>query len=123
MGGFHVITCCIQYTLDPRQISAFEEYATRWPPIIERCGGSLVGYYLPKEGANNYALALIDFASLADYEVYRQRLARDADAKQNVADATQSGCILAESRSFLRRAETNECREVFLRPQAGCAVS
>jgi hypothetical protein len=99
-----VITCCIQYTLDPRQIGAFEEYTTRWPPIIERCGGDLVGYYLPKEGANNFALALIDFASLADYEVYRQRLAADPDAKQNIKDATQSGCVLVESRSFLRRA-------------------
>ena len=47
-----LITCCIQYTLDPRQVGAFEKYASRWPPIIERCGGDLVGYYLPKEGAN-----------------------------------------------------------------------
>ena len=98
-----MITCCIQYTLDPRKIASFEEYAARWPPIIERCGGSLVGYYLPKEGANNFALALIDFLSLADYEVYRQRLAADTDAQQNVADCAGSGCILVESRSFLRR--------------------
>jgi hypothetical protein len=100
-----VITCCIQYTLDPRQIPAFDDYAARWPPIIDRCGGKLIGYYLPKEGANNFALALIDFASLADYEIYRQRLADDPDAKQNVADAAKSGCILVESRSFLRRAQ------------------
>jgi NIPSNAP len=98
-----VITCCIQYTLDPRQLSAFEQYAARWPPIIERCGGDLVGYYLPKEGTNNFALALIDFVSLADYELYRERLAADPEAKQNVADAMQSGCILVEARSFLRR--------------------
>jgi hypothetical protein len=99
-----VITCCIQYTLDPSKVSAFEDYATRWPPIIARCGENLVGYYLPKEGANNYALALVDCASLADYEVYRERLAADPEARQNVAGATQSGCILVESRSFLRRA-------------------
>jgi hypothetical protein len=98
-----VITCCIQYTLDPRKVDSFEAYAARWPPIIERCGGSLVGYFLPKEGANNFALALIDFLSLADYEAYRQRLAADSDAKQNFADGTESGCILVESRSFLRR--------------------
>jgi len=106
-----LITCCIQYTLDPRQVGAFEKYASRWPPIIERCGGDLVGYYLPKEGANNYALALIDFASLADYEPYRQRLAADPDAQQNLADAEESGCILAETRSFLRRAwDGSACR-------------
>jgi len=98
-----VITCCIQYTLDPRKVDSFEEYAVGWPPIIERCGGDLVGYFLPKEGANNYAVALIDFPSLADYEVYRGRLASDADATQNFARANESGCILVESRSFLRR--------------------
>lgn len=97
-----MITCCIQYTLDPRQLNAFEDYATRWPPIIARCGGDLVGYYLPKEGANNLALALISFPSLADYERYRQRLADDPDAQQNVAAAARTGCILVESRSFLR---------------------
>lgn len=97
-----VITCCIQYTLDPRQLGAFEDYATRWPPIIERYGGTLVGYYLPKEGANNYALALVGFDTLTDYEVYRQRLADDPEARQNVADAAAAGCILVESRSFLR---------------------
>jgi len=98
-----MITCCIQYTLDPRKVTDFEEYATRWPPIIRRCGGELRGYYLPKEGANNFALALIDFGSLAEYEIYRTRLADDDDAKANVAFAMSSGCILAESRSFLRR--------------------
>jgi hypothetical protein len=98
-----LITCCIQYTLDPRKVDSFEEYAARWPPIIERCGGNLVGYYLPKEGANNYALALIDFPSLADYEVYRHRLAADTDAMRNFAHGNESGCILVESRSFLRR--------------------
>lgn len=97
-----MITCCIQYTLNPQRIAAFENYATRWPPIIKRCGGDLVGYYLPKEGANNFALALISFPSLADYEVYRQNLAEDPEARQNVADAAESGCILVESRSFLR---------------------
>ena len=99
-----MITCCIQYTLDPHELAAFEDYARRWPPIIERCGGRLVGYYLPKEGANNFAMALIDFASLADYEIYRHRLAEDPDARRNVADVAAARAILVESRSFLRRA-------------------
>jgi len=98
-----MITCCIQYTLDPHKLEAFETYAATWPPIIERCGGSLVGYYLPKEGANNFALALIDFPSLAEYERYRAQLAADDEAERNFAHAQASGCILVESRSFLRR--------------------
>lgn len=97
-----MITCCIQYTLDPHELAAFEDYASRWPPIIERCGGSLIGYYLPKEGANTFALALIEFPSLADYELYRQRLAEDPDAQRNIADARAARCMLAETRSFLR---------------------
>jgi uncharacterized protein (DUF1330 family) len=98
-----MITCCIQYTLDPHRIEDFEDYATRWPPIIERCGGALTGYFLPKEGANNFAIALIDFDSLAQYETYRARLAADPDAQANFAAARESRCILVESRSFLRQ--------------------
>jgi uncharacterized protein (DUF1330 family) len=98
-----MITCVIQYTLDPHQIEDFEKYATTWPPIIERCGGRLTGYYLPKEGANDFALALIDFDSLATYEQYRARLAADPDARANVQHARDSRCILAERRSFLRK--------------------
>lgn len=98
-----MITCVIRYTLDPHLIDDFQKYAEAWPPVIERCGGALTGYYLPKEGANDFALALIDFPSLAAYEQYRERLAADPDAQTNVARARQSRCILAERRSFLRR--------------------
>jgi NIPSNAP len=98
-----MITCVIQYTVDPHGIEDFEKYATNWPPIIERCGGRLTGFYLPKEGANDFALALLDFDSLADYEQYRTRLAADPDAQANVAFVSQARCVLAERRSFLRK--------------------
>jgi hypothetical protein len=77
------ITCCIRYTLDPFQRPAFEEYATRWGSIIPRCGGDLIGYYLPHEGTNNIALALISFESLAAYEAYLARLKTDAEGAAN----------------------------------------
>jgi uncharacterized protein (DUF1330 family) len=98
-----MITCVIQYTLDPHRIEDFEKYATTWPPIIERCGGALTGYYLPKEGANDFAIALIDFESLAAYEQYRARLAADPEAQANRQHAQDTRCILAERRSFLRK--------------------
>ncbi|HEX4722168.1 MAG TPA: NIPSNAP family protein [Pseudonocardiaceae bacterium] len=97
-----MITCCIQYTLDPFRVDDFEKYATTWPPIIERCGGELIGYFLPKEGANDFAVAMINFESLAAYEKYRAELAGDPDAKANLAHARETRCILAERRSFLR---------------------
>jgi NIPSNAP len=105
-----MITCRIQYTLDPRKLAAFEDYAARWPPIIERCGRDLVGYYLPKEGANNFALALIDLPSLADYEVYRQRPADDADAKQNLPMVTPRAA--SSSRAARSCAEPETSRRV-----------
>jgi len=98
-----MITCVIQYTLDPHAIEDFEKYAATWPPIIERCGGELTGYYLPKEGANDWAIALIDFESLAAYEAYRTRLAADPEAQANVAFIRQARAIAAERRSFLRK--------------------
>lgn len=98
-----MITCWIHYRLDPYAIDDFRTYAATWPPIIERCGGRLVGYFLPKEGANDVAIALIDFDGLAEYQAYRARLAEDPEARENVALARKTRCILAESRSFLEK--------------------
>lgn len=101
-----MITCCIRYTLDPHRIADFEEYARRWLSIIPRCGGGLLGYFLPKEGTNNIALALIEFDSLAAYEAYRARLKEDPEGRANFAFAQDTRCILVEERSFLRRQES-----------------
>jgi NIPSNAP protein len=43
------ITCCIRYLLDPFKRDAFEEYARRWATIIPRCGGDLIGYFMPPD--------------------------------------------------------------------------
>ena len=80
-----MITCCIRYTIDPHRIADFEDYARRWLSIIPRCGGGLLGYFLPKEGTNNIALALIEFDSLAAYETYRARLKEDPEGRANFA--------------------------------------
>ena len=96
------ITCCIRYTLDPFQREAFEEYAKRWGSIIPRCGGGLIGYFLPHEGTNNIALALISFDSLAAYEAYRARLKTDPEGAANFRSAEEKRFILAEERTFLR---------------------
>jgi hypothetical protein len=72
---------------------------------IHRSGGKTLGYFLPTDfaGPTNEAYGLIDFMSLADYELYRQDLARDADHKQNVARLEQSGVVLAMNRSIIER--------------------
>ena len=96
------VTCCIRYKLDPFQLDAFEAYARAWLDIIPACGGDLIGYFMPHEGTNFEALALISFESLAAYEAYRARLRADAEAIANFRRASEARCILEETRTFLR---------------------
>ena len=101
-----MIILSIQYVIDPNKLAHFAEYARNWPEPIRRCGGDLIGYFLPTKlaGRTNVALALIGFESLAAYEKYRLALGQDPDAVANVTRANKSGCILVEDRSFLTRA-------------------
>jgi len=94
------ITCFIRYEIDPFQLDAFREYANNWR-IIPRCGGDLVGYFLPHEGTNNVAWGLIAFESLAAYEAYRARLKSDPEGRSNFAFAQEKRLILREERTFL----------------------
>ena len=98
------VTCCIRYQLDPFKRDAFEAYARNWATIIPRCGGDLLGYFLPHEGTNDIALALISFESLADYEAYRARLKADPEGAANFRFAEEERFILREERTFLRPA-------------------
>jgi hypothetical protein len=99
------VVCCIRYVLDPFQLPAFEAYARRWLSVIPACGGDLLGYFMPHEGTNNIALALIRFDSLAAYEAYRTRLKADADGVANFQFAQAQRFILSEKRTFLREVE------------------
>jgi hypothetical protein len=95
------ITCFIRYEIDPFQREAFKEYAENWGRIIPRCGGHLVGYFLPYEGTNTIAWGLIAFDSLAAYEAYRARLKSDPEARANFEMAQIKRFILREERTFL----------------------
>jgi hypothetical protein len=99
------VTCCIRYVLDPHKREAFEEYARNWLTIIPACGGDLLGYFMPHEGTDNIALALISFPSLAAYEAYRARLKADPAGNANFRTARAERFILSEERTFLRRVE------------------
>lgn len=100
-GAGMMITCFIRYQIDPFQREAFKEYAQHWGRIIPRCGGHLVGYFLPHEGTNDVAWGLIAFASLAPYEAYRACLKTDPESLRNFAMARELRFILREERTFL----------------------
>ena len=95
------ITCFIRYQIDPFQRDEFKKYAENWGRIIPRCGGQLVGYFLPLEGTNDVAWGLISFDSLASYEAYRTRLRSDREARDNFTMAQSKRLILREERTFL----------------------
>ncbi len=94
------IACFIRYQIDPLERDAFREYADAWSRIIPRCGGRLVGYFLPHEGTNDIAWGVVAFDSLAAYEAYRARLRTDDDARRNFAVARDARFILREERTF-----------------------
>ncbi len=95
------ITCIIRYEIDPLQREAFKKYAENWGRIIPRCGGHLIGYFLPYEGTNYVGWGLIAFDSLASYEAYKTRLKSDPEARDNFAMAQTKRIILREERNFV----------------------
>ena len=103
------ITCFIRYQIDPFQRETFKEYAQNWGRIIPRCGGQLLGYFLPHEGTNDIAWGLIAFDSLAAYEAYRARLRTDAEGRANFALAQSKRFILREERTFTEVVDGTFC--------------
>jgi hypothetical protein len=95
------IACMIRYEIDPFQREAFVRYAAAWGRIIPRCGGRLVGYFLPHEGTNDVAWGIIAFADLASYEAYRKRLRADEEGRANFAAAQTGRFIRREERTFV----------------------
>jgi hypothetical protein len=96
------VTCFIRYQIDPFKKDPFRQYASNWGSIIPRCGGDLVGYFLPYEGTSDIAWGLVSFDSLASYEGYRERLRTDPHSRANFLFARQRKLILREERTFLQ---------------------
>ena len=95
------LTCFIRYQIDPFQRDAFARYAENWGRIIPRCGGRLLGYFLPHEGSNDIAWGLISFDSLAAYEADRTTLKADPQGRENFEWAQRERFILREERTFV----------------------
>ncbi|WP_173063018.1 NIPSNAP family protein [Phytohabitans houttuyneae] len=97
-----MITCVVEYVIDPAKTADFERFARRWMELVDRHGGTHHGYFLPSEGASDKALALFSFPSLAAYEVYRTRFGVDPDFVAADRIREDSGCVLRYERTFMR---------------------
>ena len=94
------VTVFIRYQLDPFKRAMFEQYARRWLTIIPKAGGDLIGYWMPHEGTNNIAFALISFESLAAYENYRARLRAAARAWRISISPKKTGSFWLRNERF-----------------------
>ncbi len=96
-----MVTCYLKYVIDPYKIKEFEVYAKMWIPLVNKFGGTHHGYFLPHEGANNIAVALFSFPSLADYETYRNKMWKDSDCMKAFEHSEKTRCIVSYERSFM----------------------
>ncbi|MGB1239752.1 MAG: NIPSNAP family protein [Pseudomonadales bacterium] len=97
-----MITCYIRYIVDANKLEEFEHYAKLWIPLVNKFGGQHLGYFLPSEGANNVALALFCFESLAAYEQYRNDSFDDEQCLAAFDYAKKTQCIISYERSFFK---------------------
>lgn len=97
-----MITCYLRYVIDPFKVDEFEHYARLWIPLVGKFGGTHHGYFLPHEGANNIAVALFSFPSLAAYETYRNEAADDPECQAAMQHYRDTQCYLSYERSFMR---------------------
>lgn len=97
-----MITCYVHYEIDPDKVDEFEDYAKMWMPLVARYGGTHHGYFLPHESANDLAVTLFSFPSLAAYEEYRTKSMADPDCQEAYEHARRTRCIRRYDRQFLR---------------------
>jgi hypothetical protein len=98
----NMITCYVRYIIDASRLKEFETYGKMWIPLVEKFGGQHHGYFLPAEGANNVALALFSFPSLAVYEGYREKSKNDPECMAAFNYAEETRCVVSYERSFFR---------------------
>ena len=97
-----MITCHLRYVIDPFKLKEFETYGRMWIPLVEKFGGKHHGYFLPHEGPNNIAFAMLSFPSLAAYETYRNAAANDPECQAAMRYYQETRCFLSYERSFMR---------------------
>ncbi len=102
-----MITLFLRYTIDPNKLADVAKYAANEQLPIRESGGTILGYFMPTDfaGATNEAFGLIDFPSLAAYEIYRAKLAAHPLHKKYAAVVESTGALLSIQRSLIQRVE------------------
>jgi hypothetical protein len=109
LEAFTLITLFLRYTIDPNKLSDIAKYSADEQIPIRESGGKILGYFMPTDfaGATNEAIGLIDFPSLAEYEIYRAKLAAHPLHKKYVEVLESTGALLSIHRSIVQRVEAS----------------
>ena len=94
------VTCFIRHEIGPFQRAAFKGCAEASARAIPRCGGDLIGYFLPHEGSNDVGWGLVGFDGMAACERDRARL-RDGAEGRAIEKAQTGRCTLRDHRTWL----------------------
>lgn len=97
-----MITCFLKYIIDPHKVNEFEHYGKLWIDLVNEMGGIHHGYLMPHEGANNIGFATFSFPTLADYEIYRNKIATCKKCHAALDYAKSTGCIISFDRTFMK---------------------
>jgi hypothetical protein len=101
-------TLFLKYTIDPNKLADWRAYAEAEGTPITESGGRITGYYAPTEfaGATSEAFATIDVGTMAEYEVYRGKLAAHPKHQENARKIEASGAIHSIYRAIIQKVDT-----------------
>ena len=118
-----MITCFIRYTINPDNLADFEHYARVWMRLIEKYGGSHLGYFVPNKeappatfsfpgigasGPANIAVALFSFPNVEAYETYRRDVSKDPECIAVTAHFEKTKCFTKYERTFMKPVEKRD---------------
>ncbi|MDT4966777.1 MAG: hypothetical protein QOJ64_1514 [Acidobacteriota bacterium] len=112
-----MIICSLRYVVDSDKGPEFEHYARVWMRLIEKYGGTHLGYFMPaeappstafsfpgigEEGPNDIAVAIFTFPNLDAYEKYRRGVAQDPECHAITSHYERTKCFTRYERTFMR---------------------
>jgi hypothetical protein len=105
-------TLFLRYTIDPNKLADFKAYAEAEIAPIAEAGGQAIAYFAPTDFAGDTAeaFATIDVGTMAEYEIYRAKLADNPKHKEYAAKLQASGAIRSVYRAIIQRIEPSEVR-------------
>ena len=105
-------TLFLRYTIDPNKLADWKAYAEAEIAPIAAAGGKAIAYFAPTEFAGDTAeaFAIIDVGTMAEYEIYRAKLAANPNHKEYAAKLQASGAIRSVYRAIIQRIEPSEVK-------------